>query len=461
VHPAGELLDALRREAVSKLIFPLQEKLKGHDSVGLRRRLESSQWLEPAALESLRLARLRALLVHAQQHVPYYQRLFARHGVDAATFGASRGLADLARLPLLTKADITGARDDLRSVQAASLARFSTGGSSGEPLVFYIGRSRVSHDVAAKWRATRWWGVDIGDPEIVLWGSPIELKAQDRLRLLRDALLRTTLLPAFDMGPARLDEHIAAIRRIRPASLIGYPSAMCRIADHAQARGIRLDDLGIRVAFSTAERLYDEQRAQITETFGCPVANGYGGRDSGFIAHECPAGGMHISAEDIIVEVVDEAGLPLPAGQSGQLVVTHLATQDYPFIRYATGDVGALAMRACPCGRGLPLLERIEGRSSDFVVAQDGTSMHGLALVYIVRELEQVRAFKIVQESLTLTRVQLVSEPPLDEATLRSIVAGFQARLGAGVHIAIEQPAAIEPEASGKFRYVVSKVSSI
>jgi len=301
--------------------------------------------------------------------------------------------------------------------------------------------------------------VDIGDREAVLWGSPIELGAQDRLRRLRDALLRTTLLPAFAMSPERLAGYVATLRDWRPRMLFGYPSALCRVASHAAAHDLPLDGLGVKVAFVTAERLYDEQRAQIAAAFGCPVANGYGGRDAGFIAHECPEGGMHVTAEDIIVEIVDATGQPLPAGDSGQIVVTHLATQDYPFIRYATGDVGALSTRPCACGRGLPLLQKIEGRSTDFVTAQDGTVMHGLALVYIVRELPQVRGFKIIQESLQRTRVQLVCQPRLDDTTRSAIVAGFRARLGAQVDIAIEEVDEIAAEASGKYRYVVSKVA--
>ena len=98
----------------------------------------------------------------------------------------------------------------------------------------------------------------------------------------------------------------------------------------------------------------------------------------GFIAHECPAGGMHLTAEDIIVEIVDRDGHVLAPGQVGEIVVTHLATSDFPFIRYQTGDMGALSARLCGCGRGLPVLEEIQGRTTDFVVAADGTVMHGL-----------------------------------------------------------------------------------
>lgn len=164
--PAGtDLYTAL----ISGLLFPLHERLKKHDSVAVRKEMELSQWWDKKRLDELQLARLCQLLAHAQAHVPYYRGLFAEIGFKAEDF---RSLADLARLPLLDKSKIRLNIEALKSKKARHLARFNTGGSGGNPLIFYIGRERVSHDVAAKWRATRWWGVDIGDPEIVVWGSP-------------------------------------------------------------------------------------------------------------------------------------------------------------------------------------------------------------------------------------------------------------------------------------------------
>ncbi len=441
---------------ISGLIFPLHERLKGHDTVALRKGMEQTQWWEPQRLQTLQLERLRRLLAYARLHVPYYRARFAEIGFNPESVQSA---ADLARLPLLTKVDIRAAGDAMKSDQAQDLARFNTGGSSGEPLIFYIGKERVSHDVAAKWRATRWWGVDIGDPEIVVWGSPIELGRQDRVKALRDKLLRTKLLPAFEMSPQKLDAFVAEIRAMRPKMLFGYPSALAHIAQHAEVRGVRMDGLGIKVAFVTSEALYDHQRQQIERTFACPVANGYGGRDAGFIAHQCPSGNMHITAEDIIVEIVDGNGNPLPAGESGEIVVTHLATKDFPFIRYRTGDVGVLGDALCACGRGLPLLKAIEGRSTDFVVAQDGTVMHGLALVYVIRDLPGVRQFKIVQESMQLTRVLLATDNQFDEANISKIQSGIQDRLGTGVCVEIERMSEVPKEKSGKYRYVVSHVA--
>lgn len=442
---------------VSGLLFPLHERLKKHGSVAVRRALERSQWLPAADLQALQLKRLNALLADAGRHVPYYRELFASLGLQPGGF---KSLSELSQLPFLTKAVIRGHTEALKSEQAQGLARFNTGGSSGEPLIFFIGKERVSHDVAAKWRATRWWDVDIGDPEIVVWGSPIELGSQDRIRAWRDKLIRTQLLPAFEMSEAKLDGFIAAIRARRPKMLFGYPSALSHIARHAESRGQRMDDLGIKVAFVTSERLYDEQRLAIERVFACRVANGYGGRDAGFIAHQCPQGGMHLTAEDIIVEIVDGAGKVLPPGQAGEIVVTHLATRDFPFVRYRTGDVAVLDEGRCACGRGLPMLKEIQGRTTDFVVAADGTVLHGLALIYVLRDLPEVQAFKIVQHSKDHVSVQIVPAPGFGASHEAGIVHGFQQRLGSAVRVEVQQVQAIAPERSGKFRYVVSHVAA-
>ena len=271
--------------------------------------------------------------------------------------------------------------------------------------------------------------------------------------------MRTQLLPAFEMSEAKLDDFIATIRSVRPKMLFGYPSAFTHIARHAQKRGVAMDDLGIKVAFVTSERLYDDQCATISQVFGCPVANGYGGRDAGFIAHQCPAGGMHITADDIVVEIINDAGQVQPPGVAGEIVVTHLATNDFPFIRYRTGDVGVLDDKRCSCGRTLPLLKEIQGRSTDFVVAADGTVMHGLALVYILRDLPGMQSFKVVQESLSLTRVLIVVSDAFTPESSQLIVNGFKKRLGDSVQVVVDRVDAIPAEKSGKFRYIVSHVA--
>jgi len=447
---------SLYTRAVSSLFFPLHERLKGHTSVSAMRAMEKSQWFTPQEVEQLQLRRLQAFLQRIAVDVPYYRDLFTQLAFDPA---AVRSVQDLQQLPLTGKADIRGNMDAMTATNAGPLERFSTGGSSGEPLVFYRGKERVSHDVAAKWRATRWWDVDIGDPEIVVWGSPIELNSQDRVRLVRDKILRTELLSAFEMSNANLLRFTQQIRSMRPKMVFGYPSSLALMSEYAQSNGYRLDDLGVKVVFVTSERLYDHQRVKIEEAFGCPVANGYGGRDAGFIAHACPQGGMHLTAEDIIVEIVDEQGNVLPVGAKGEIVITHLCTGDFPFVRYRTGDVGSLTHEQCECGRGLPLLAEIEGRTTDFIRSADGTVLHGLAFIYVLREMEELDQFKIIQDSTTQLTVQLVTAAQDTAGIERTIIEQFRRRLGDSLTVKFEYLNRIEREASGKFRYVVSKLA--
>ncbi len=447
----------LYTKLVSGGLFPLHERLKGHNSVEVMRAMERSQWLGPQEMEQLQIQRLREFLVRIGRDVPYYRALFSELDFDP---GSVSSVKDLQRLPLTGKADIRAHTDSLKADNAGPLEKFSTGGSTGEPLIFYRGKERVSHDVAAKWRATRWWGVDIGDPEIVVWGSPIELGSQDRVRLVRDKLLRTELLSAFEMSNANLLKFTQRIKALKPRMLFGYPSSLALMAEYVTSNGYTVDNLGIKVVFVTSERLYPHQREAIEAAFGAPVANGYGGRDAGFIAHQCPEGALHITAEDIVVEIVSEDGEVLPPQEKGEIVITHLSTGDFPFVRYRTGDVGSLSRDRCTCGRGLPVLAEIEGRSTDFVKAADGTVLHGLALIYVLREIPEVEEFKIVQESLTRITVQLVTSSSDTVQLENTVTEQFRRRLGDSLFVNFVYVSKIEREASGKFRYVVSQLTS-
>ena len=341
-------MSSLYTQLIAKVVFPLQEWLKKHDTVRRHKKLEHSQWLALADLQQLQQTNLQRFIGHIYQHVPYYRQLMQQQHLTPSDI---RTVADLVKLPFLTKSVVSENFASLKADNAGELKRFNTGGSSGQPLIFLLGNERVSHDVAAKWRATKWWNVDIGDKEIVAWGSPIELGAQDRARIMRDLLFRSQLIPAFDLTEQKLLAFLQRIRDSKPKMLFGYPSVYHLLAKTAQTHGIAMDNLGINVVFVTSERLYPYQRELISKVFGAPVANGYGGRDAGFIAHECPAGGMHLSFEDIVVEIVDPAsGEVLHAGQSGEIVVTHLATSEFPFVRYRTGDIATLSTKSCSCG---------------------------------------------------------------------------------------------------------------
>lgn len=435
--------------------FPLQEKLKRHSTLRMIREMEREQWLGVEELRQLQERRLRNLLAHTSSTVPYYKDLLLKLGLP---LNRLQTVADLVQLPLLNKEIIRGRLDDLKSSGARGIQRFSTGGSTGSPLTFYLGPTRVSSDVAARWRAESWWRVGVGDREYVIWGSPLELTKQDRLRNLRDRILRTRLMSAFEMSPATMDSYLNEMQRTGCVRVIGYPSSIVLLCEHARRQGRDLTKLGVRAVFVTAEYLWDHWRQTIAEAFACPVANGYGGRDSGFIAHECPAGGMHITADRVIVEIVGDDGAPLKPGHLGEIVVTHLDTPEMPFIRYRTGDIAAFSSEQCSCGRTLPLLERIEGRKTDFIVAPDGRVLHGLSLIYILRQLAGVEQFRITQNSLREFDIELVTNPEFKRENESVIRSEFERRLRAQLNVRIRYSSGIAASNSGKFRYVVSEL---
>lgn len=430
---------------IRNIFFPVHEIFKGHSSISYLRYLEKTQWLTRKEIKQLQKKKFQKLCGFVKEHVPYFKDL-----LDSKS--------NIIEFPFLTKEIIRKNIEEMCSSKAHSLIRSNTGGSTGEPLIFHLGKRRISADIAAKLRATRWWGVDIGDPEIVIWGSPVELSRQDILRNLRDKLFKTKLLSAFDMSEEKIHEYVSIIRKYKPEHIFGYPSSIYLLAKFARQNNIKLYDIGVKVIFCTAERLYDHQRKLISDVFGAPVANGYGGRDAGFIAHECPHGSMHITAESIIVEIVDHEGNPLPAGCNGEIVITHLDSHDFPFIRYKTGDIGALSEDTCSCGRGLPILKNIEGRTTDFIITPDGKIMHGLSLIYILRELEGIKEFKIIQEKPDCFIINIVKDSVFKTENETLIRDGFKKRIGTDIKIVFNYLPKIKAESSGKFRYVVSNI---
>jgi phenylacetate-CoA ligase len=445
----------MRRWFIWNVLFRLHERAKRHDTFRFLREMEAAERLSPAALEDLRRRKLRDLLEYAHLHVPYVKARMAASGVRPSDI---REPADLRLFPLMRKADIRANREALRSDIAANLSSFTTGGSTGDPLIFDLAKRRVASRVACRQRTSRWWGVSVGDPELALWGAPVELTRQDTIRGIRDFFLASRLLSAFEMNEATMSGYLDVLQEGGYRQVFGYPSALYLLCAHAQKERRNLRGLGVRVAFVTGEVLFPYQREMIANTLNCPVANGYGGRDSALIAHECPEGGMHILSDAVIVETLDPQGNPVPSGEPGEIVVTDLYSHEAPFIRYATGDVGVLSPRACPCGRPLPLLERIEGRSNDMIVAPDARIINSLALIYAVREVEGVENFRICQTAPDRFEVTLVAGNGYARSGEDRIRRRWMELLRAPLTVTFAYVRVLPPDPSGKFRHVVSQV---
>jgi phenylacetate-CoA ligase len=440
---------------VWNILFRAHEWAKRHPTYQMLAQMEAADHFSPLELERFRREKLRDLIDYCYAHVPHVRACMQQTGIDP---GQIREPQDLALLPIMTKADMRKHRDALRSKTAGELKAFSSGGSTGEPLIFDLGKRRIAARVACRQRVSRWWGTSVGLSELALWGSPLELSTQDWIRTLRDWAMATHLLSAYEMNADTMSQYLDVIEKGGYQQIFAYPSAIYLLCVHARKQGRNFRRLGIKVVFVTSEMLFPYQRELISQTFNCPVANGYGGRDSGFIAHECPQGGMHIMADAMIVEIVDSRGRPVPPGESGEIVVTDLYSHEAPFLRYATGDIGTLATRSCPCGRALPLFESIDGRSNDSIVSPDGRVMHGQSLISVLMEVQGIEQFRIRQVRPDCFHVEIVRNRQFCEEDTNLIRRKWSERLRSPLQVTFDYVPKLAQERSGKFRHIVSEL---
>lgn len=434
-------------------MHPLHERLVGRSTLRFDRELGESQWWSPVQVRDLQTSKLNRLFAHVREHVPYY-----RDRLPVVSNGRKDGdpWAVLKQLPLISKEEIRRAGEAIIWRDSpGGLTQRSTGGSTGEPLTFFLDRRREAYDQAARMRTHRWFGVQMGDCEVLLWGSPIEWCRTDRAKSLRDRLFQQHLLNAFAMSPTRMDSFLRKWDKLRPVSLFGYPSSIALFVQHAQARNRSLDTSRLKAVFVTGEVCYPHDRSTIETYFRAPVADGYGSREAGFIAHQCPEGGMHITAENVIVEIV-EYGHAVPQGETGEIVVTHLDAYGMPFIRYRTGDQGRLIAGRCRCGRGLPLMDVVQGRSTDFLVLPDGTIKHALSIIYPLREMEAVGRFRVTQEQNLAVTVEVVAAASKPRPSIQLVHQKLRPVVGPEIALDVRFVDGIESASSGKYRYVIS-----
>ena len=443
----------------ARSVYRAQEAAMHRPTFAMLAEIDRTQWLSRGGVEAYQAQRLGRLLASALAHSPWHADRLRLAGLEDAVEAGAVALADLQRLPTMNKRD---ARDNVEQLVwrgvPGGVFQYTTGGSSGEPLIFHFGRTRQASDAAGRMRARRWWGVQPGEREVYLWGAPVELNKTDRIKTLRDRLVNQLVLNAFAMSPERMDEYLEALQAWQPKCLYGYASSIALLAAHAEARQRKLSLPQLRVVCTTGEPLYPHQRELIARVFGVPVANEFGSRDIGFTAHEAPGGQMLLMSESHIVEVLDQAGRPVAPGEAGEAVITGLTSEAQPFIRYRTGDVLQLSSEPAAGGQGLHVIAEVTGRQTDFVVAADGRVMHALAVIYVLRAVSGIAQFKCIQHALDRMEVQIVPAAGWNEAARNAVVAGLRARLGEALSVELRMLDDIPPEASGKHRYVVSHV---
>jgi phenylacetate-CoA ligase len=426
--------------------------------------LTESQYWSRERLDQLRDEKLRRLVVHAYAHVPYYRRLMDEAGVRPI---AIQGLADLHKLPILTK-DILrekGAEmcaDDLGPDQVEIGI---TGGTTGNPMRVMRDRASTVWQRASYWRGFSWGGLRLGDSWVQVFGGSLGLTPTSRKERWKNWFSGKTFLPAFELGAHNVDRYVETIRQSGARFLVGYASACYFLAQHLERTGKRLH---LQAVFPTAELLPESWAETIARVFSARVLPYYGCGEVQSLGYACPEATAftrpsnyhavyHSCDEHAVIEVEHpERGATLTG--EGEFLITDLDNVAMPLIRYRNGDAGIIAEPGCGCGRSLGRILRLDGRVSDVLITERGDAISGTIGAHCFRFVNNVAQFQIVQRRPAQVVLRVVPtgayDARVEEPTLRAV---FTKHLGPSADIRIEYVASIPRTRAGKARLVINE----
>ena len=416
--------------------------------------LERTQWLSEDELQALQLTRIQQLIAHAYEHVPFYRERYQRAGIHPQDI---KSLEDFQSVPFLTREDV---KNNLEGLVAQNFPRHKmqkseTGGSTGEPIQFYVEDSFWWWNAANIFRMRGWYGVREGEKIAWFWGAPEDMPEWSWRRRLRAKIMQERYLNAFTMTEEKMRDFADMLVRWQPAMFKGYPSALSLFARYVKEWGIT--NIRPRLIETTSEKLTDPQRELLEEIFACKVVDQYSSREMGTMVCPCEMGSLHICADVRYVEVVANGKVVQP-GQMGEVVATSFNQYAMPFIRYKKGDMAICESGHCSCGRHFPRLKEVVGRTNDFLVSVDGQFVHSLSIAYVFRVRPEVVRYQAHQPDREHLNIRLVCNQPVDSAWLDNARAEIRGHFGQATQVSIQLVDEIELTPAGKHRHIISEV---
>jgi phenylacetate-CoA ligase len=456
VVPHPGFLGEIKSEFLRNVAYPVLLNRWRPSAYRHLRELRELEFAPLDTIESLQWTRLKAVLRHAVDHVPYYRELLREHGIRHENIRSPR---DYETVPVLTKSTLQGRLQDLctedrdKSVGQPN----ASGGSTGTPVQFFQDSAYWDHAVAAQWFVEDWWGIRPGDRTATLWGTDRDIPDQTWRERLCSAITQLRVCNAFALTANQMEDFATMLVTWQPRHVTGYSSALEIFAKFLLDRPtLRIRPRAVK---TTADVLSDERRQVIEQAFGCCVYNFYGSREINNLAVECPARcGLHINALSRYIEIVDDDGKAVPPGVPGRILLTDLTNYFMPFLRYEIEDIGSWTGVACSCGRPFPLLGKIWGRSSDFIVTPEGKLIHSVFFTHLFYDMPDVAVFQLNQMDLHNVRVFLVLRPGIREYPASLLRERLRQAFGAGIAFSVEVVPKIKRPPSGKHRFVVSSV---
>jgi phenylacetate-CoA ligase len=409
------------------------------------------QW-NAQELEKIQKKRLHALIEYAYKNVVFYHQQFKSNGIKPEDI---KTRDDLSKIPVLKKEDLRMHFPELIStdIHLSKCFLSVTSGSTGDPTaVIRTKKSSIYWD-AAILRQRLSYGIRFGERFIYatpdLPGSFIDLLG---------GFHRVHIFPFFrkneSIDSSSVDINI--IKKIRPTVMYGAPSLMVLLAQAAKEEGIN-DDIFLKAIISSYELLDNGTRKFLEHTFDCDVFDLYGASE-GFIAWECPEHtGYHINADNVIVEILRDNEVA-NEGELGEVTVTYLDNCVMPLIRYKIGDIGSVTEESCPCGRKLPLMKSIEGRSTDMIILPDGRLLSPGVLIRIMTQYTAIGNYQIIQENKNLIVIKYANHLGFTPKRLDEIRESCNRILGENVKVNFVGVDKTDLRKTRKLRCVVSNI---
>jgi phenylacetate-CoA ligase len=449
-----------RQYLANKAGYPLQDIWTKTEIIKSLVFLRESQYWDEMRMEEYRSGRLRMLLKHAYNNVPYYKQTFDRIKLRPEDI---RGTEDLYKIPVVTR-DIFRSRNAEFVASGSSLKHVrtgKTGGTTGSPVTVYKDTTDRSMTWASYYRWYEWMGIAMGEKTVTFWGagSVTENNYTENLRQsIINYLQNAYVFNSFRISREHLPEVISKINRMKPVLIKGYLSSLLFLAGYMNENDIELP-VHLKAVSSTTETLLQKDRKMLESTFHVPVYDQYGCGEASAIAYECACHrGMHLTQEHVIVEILDENENPVVG--SGNVVLTNLDNFIMPFIRYVNGDMATLASGKCTCGVTSPLIASVDGRVCDTIILKDGARVHGVFFTDILFEkkisAEKIIRFQVYQDKPGEIEFRIESPLIVDKQTdnlLTEVLGKYFSR------VMIKRSEKLENEVNGKFRYIKSEVS--
>jgi phenylacetate-CoA ligase len=407
----------------------------------LLQQLLANEALSAEQLAHYQQQQFNAMVRFAIAHTDFYRDRY--EGIAGPEF-------DSTELPVLTRQMVREQRDAMLAggPGQAGLKLGYTGGSTGKPLAFYYTDEKTEHMRAGMMRSYRWAGWRPGDKVLNFWGAQQDIHGPrtvgDRLR--RYAAAEHTL-GAFDFGETELLQWARQVQSWRPTLLQGYASILTELAQFVRCRKLRMPST-IKGVFSTAEVLYDWQRAAIESAFSCTVFNQYGSREVPNIGLQCAHGRFHVFSDLVKLESIPVDGEP-------RLLVTSLSNRIMPMIRYELGDLGRLQDGQCSCGSPFPLLALDVCRKNDLIVTPAGRNLYPAYFVRLLDGHDGIEQFQFEQTGPGDMVLRLCARQEVVDLVGQKVRSRLQQDLGGDIHVQVERVVSIPRSRSGKHRSVI------